>query len=295
MTPSIQRTGSIHDTKKWKEFEVIDFKPKQFGDYDIDAKIEYCGVCGSDMHTLTGGWGDITPPLIVGHETAGTAVTVGPKVKFIKVGDRVGVVGSCLECNRYKSDNENYCPSMIDTYNSKFPNGDIAHGGYSTAIRAHEQFVFPIPDGLDLDNVAPMFCAGITMFSPLKRHGAGPGKTVGIVGVGAKALGSDKVVVFSHSTNKKNTADVANVPLPLFLKTLRLHGKFLIVGVPDNKFEFHTMELMGNGGSIAATHIGSKKEILEMLDLAKKKGVKSIIELYSSGCSTSASGSFFYW
>lgn len=70
---------------------MIDFKPKQFGDYDIDAKIEYCGVCGSDMHTLTGGWGDITPPLIVGHETAGTAVTVGPKVKFIKVGDRVGV------------------------------------------------------------------------------------------------------------------------------------------------------------------------------------------------------------
>ncbi|TFK98002.1 GroES-like protein [Pterulicium gracile] len=322
------RGYAIHDNKKWDEFKVIDFQPKQPGDYDIDVKIAYCGVCGSDVHTLTGGWGDAILPLIVGHEIAGTVVKVGPKVQSIKVGDRVGVgaqVCSCLECENCKSDNENYCPQMLDTYNGKYPNGDIAHGGYSTAIRAHERFVFPIPDGLDLEQVAPLFCAGVTTFSPLKRHGAGPGKTVGIAGVGglghyaiqfAKALGADKVVVFSHSANKKedalslgadefvmttdekaleaqtgkidlflNTADVANkshggIPLPTLLKTLRLHGRLIIVGIPDDKFEFGTMELMGNGGMIGATHIGSKKEVLEMLDLVQKKGIKGIIQSY---------------
>ena len=125
--------------------------------------------------------------MITGHEIVGKVTAVGPKVTEFKVGDRVGVgaqIWSCMKCNRCKTKNENYCPDQVATYNDKYPNGDIAHGGYSTGIRAHEQFTFRIPDAIEDKYVAPMFCGGLTVYSPLKRHGAGPGKKVGIVGLG---------------------------------------------------------------------------------------------------------------
>lgn len=147
---------------------------------------------------------------------------VGPKVKDIKVGDRVGVgaqVGSCMNCHPCQHDNENYCVGdgkghMVDTYNSRWPDGSIAQGGYSTAIRAPEQFVFPIPDAVKSEHAAPMLCAGLTVFSPLYRNKVGPGMRVGVVGIGglghfavmfAKAMGAD-VVAISHSANKKEDA-----------------------------------------------------------------------------------------
>lgn len=108
-------------------------------------------------------------------------------MKEFKIGDRAGVgaqVGACYKCRACKSNNENYCPETIHTYNSEYPDGVRAQGGYSTAIRAHEQFVFPIPDALESRDAASMLCAGLTMYSPLKRHGAGPGKKVGIIGIG---------------------------------------------------------------------------------------------------------------
>lgn len=160
--------------------------------------------------------------MIPGHEIVGIVSQVGKNVKDIKVGDRVGIgaqVGSCMNCDPCKHDNENYCVGdgkghMVDTYNSFWPDGSVAQGGYSNAVRAHEQFVFPIPDAISSEHAAPMLCAGLTLYSPLVRSNVGPGKRVAIVGIGglghfgvmfAKALGAE-VVAISHSTSKRDDA-----------------------------------------------------------------------------------------
>ncbi|KAF8963274.1 chaperonin 10-like protein [Flammula alnicola] len=322
-TSDLQWKGyAIHDTKYWDQLKLIDFEPKRFEDYDIDVKIEFCGVCGSDLHTVTGGWGQPLLPLIPGHEITGRVVRVGPKVTEFKVGDRVGVgaqVCSCFECNPCKTDNENYCPKKVSTYNSKYPNGDIAYGGYSTAIRAHERFVFPIPKDLPLEQASPMLCAGLTVYSPLVRNGAGPGKRVGVVGIGglghfaiqfARALGAE-VVVFSHSPNKKNdafelgandfivtnegfandwlgkvdliicTADVSKgIPLADIMTTLSVGGRCIVVALPDENLpSINSSQLSKNAALLGGSHIGSKKEAIDMLNLAVEKGVKAHIEM----------------
>jgi len=314
---------AVHDTDKWTDFKVIDFKPKTAEDYDIDIKIEYCGVCGSDVHTITGGWGKPELPLVPGHEIVGTVTRVGPKVTEFKVGDKAGVgaqVCSCFKCTPCKTDNENYCPEAVDTYNAKYSNGDLAQGGYSTGIRAHERFVFPIPPELPLASVAPMLCAGITVFSPLIRNGAKPGARVGIVGVGglghyavmfAKALGCKDVVVFSHSESKKAdcekmgatdfvltgesdfakkymgqldliivTTDVSKaIPISDLVPALGVHGRLIVCAMPDEALPpMKSQSLAGNGALIGGTHIGSKKEILQMLKLAVDHKINSWIE-----------------
>lgn len=160
---------------------------KKFEENDVDVAIDACGVCASDIHTITGGWGeDISLPLCVGHEVIGKVVKVGSKVTKVKVGDRAGVgaqVGADLTCGVCKADQENYCPNQIDTYGAEYPDGTVSQGGFSSHIRANEYFVFKIPDNIDTALAAPMLCAGVTTFSPLKRLGAGPGKKVAILGL----------------------------------------------------------------------------------------------------------------
>ena len=205
---------AIHDTKNWTDFKVTEFELKTAEPEDVTLEIDCCGVCGSDVHTISGGWGELAVPFCIpgedivghieqvhlhadnslsGHEIVGKVTEVGDKVKGIKVGDRVGVgaqVGSCLNCPPCKSDNENYCKgdgknAMVDTYNSKYANGDIAQGGYSTHIRAHQQFVFPIPEAISSEDACSMLCGGITVYSPLLRNGCGQqAKRVAIVGIG---------------------------------------------------------------------------------------------------------------
>lgn len=272
---------TINDPKKWTAFKKTSFPAKKFEDHDIDIRIDACGVCGSDVHTITGGWGDLPDePLCVGHEVIGKAVKVGSKVTTVKVGDRVGVgaqVGACLECKICKSDNENYCPHQIDTYGAKYPDsagGVLSQGGYASFIRAHEYFVFPIPDNIETSDAAPMMCAGLTTYSPLVRAGVGPGKKVAIVGIGglghfgilwAKALGAE-VWALSHTKDKKedalalgadhfvytgdkkweeplaftfdfmlNAADMTqNFNLPAYFSTLSINSEFHNVGLPDD-------------------------------------------------------------
>ncbi|KAK3080061.1 hypothetical protein LTS18_003225 [Coniosporium uncinatum] len=207
----------IKDYKKWSDFEKQEFKLKPFEDEDIDIAIDACGVCGSDVHSITGGWGETPLPLCVGHEVIGRAIKVGDKVKDIKVGDRVGVgaqIGADLTCQNCKADQENYCPNAIDTYGAPYPDGTIAQGGYASHIRAHQYFTFKIPDNIETSIAAPMMCAGLTVYSPLVRLGCGPGKKVAIVGIGglghfavmwASALGAE-VYVISHSPEKKEDA-----------------------------------------------------------------------------------------
>jgi len=208
----------VNSHENWSTFKKQEYKPKTFEDNDIDIKIDACGICGSDVHTITGGWGGAPLPITVGHEVIGKVVKVGSKVTTAKVGDRVGVgaqVRACLKCPQCKSDNENYCPHQVDTYGAEYEDGSISQGGFASHIRCHEYFVFPVPESLSDEIAAPMMCAGITTYSPLKRAGVGPGKKVGIVGIGglghfailwANALGAE-VYAISHTADKQKDAE----------------------------------------------------------------------------------------
>ncbi|RYP52085.1 hypothetical protein DL769_010723 [Monosporascus sp. CRB-8-3] len=202
---------------KWGEFE-----PKKWTENDVDIEISHCGICGSDIHMLKSAWWDTSYPCVVGHEIVGRAVRVGKNVEHIKVGDRVGVgaqARSCLkkDCPDCSHGLENHCRNESPhTYGSVYPGDEgKTYGGYADHNRTNGHFVFKIPDGLDSAVAAPMLCGGVTMFAPLKRHGCGPGKRVGIVGVGglghfgllfAQALGADRVVGISRRADKRDDA-----------------------------------------------------------------------------------------
>lgn len=198
---------------KWTTYE-----PKPFEETDIEMEITHCGVCGSDIHTLSSGWGPSDYPLVVGHEIIGRVTRVGSAVKDVKAGDRMGVgaqSGSCLDCNRCDAGQEPQCKGATNTYNSKYPDGSKSFGGYAKRWRGPAAFAFHIPDGLPSEIAAPMLCGGLTVYNPLISNGAGPGKRVGVVGLGglghfallfAKALKCDKVVAISRSSSKKEDA-----------------------------------------------------------------------------------------
>lgn len=323
------RGYGIADTQKWTDFKVYDFDLKKETDDDVDIAITHCGVCGSDVHTISGGWGPLNGKFCIpGHEIIGTATKVGKNVKGIKVGDRVGVgaqVDACGECVPCRDEEEQYCigngtKGLVDTYNSSHHCGTAAMGGYSTNIRTQQQFVFPIPEKLKSEHAAPMLCGGLTLFSPLIRNGAGPGKRVGIVGIGglghfgvmfAHALGAE-VVAISHSPRKKedalkmgasefvstgenpnwaeeyktkpfdliiNTASSNAVDLATIMSTLKVHGRLICVGMPEDVFKVRIQNLAGNGCLLGSSHIGSKKEALQMLELAAEKNIQPWIEV----------------
>lgn len=233
-------SSSVEGKMVWQEFQ-----PKTWEETDIDIKISHCGICGSDLHTLRSGWVSVLLlniysqvnfailiicqrpslyPVCVGHEIVGTAVRVGSKVtNGIKVGDRVGVGAqsdSCLgrqgDCEECAMGWEQYCGKGITgTYNSKYHNGDKSYGGYATYNRVPSHFAIKIPDSIPSAAAAPMLCGGVTLYSPLKHNNCGPGKRVGIIGVGglghfgvlfAKAMGADKVVAISRKTAKSEDA-----------------------------------------------------------------------------------------
>lgn len=213
---TIKGIGSVNEGE-WTTPKQLEYSPRKFNDEDILIRIEYCGVCGSDVHTISGGWGRYRN-LVPGHEIVGIAEKVGSKVKTIKVGDTVGVgpmAGSCGECKLCLSDNEQYCKKVIGTYRAKNYKADnyYMQGGYATHTIVEENFVFPIPKEIPAKFAGPLMCAGLTVFSPLYKSlkGNGEGKLVGIVGIGglghlaimfAKALGA-KVVAFSRSSSKR--------------------------------------------------------------------------------------------
>ncbi|KAI2620198.1 NADP-dependent alcohol dehydrogenase C [Hypomontagnella submonticulosa] len=208
---------AVNGKMEWGEYE-----PKKWTEDDVDIEISHCGICGSDLHVLKSGWGPTPYPCVVGHEIVGKAVRVGQNVKHVKVGDRVGVgaqgrtcqQASCPDCGKGM---ESYCKNLfINTYGSIYPGDEgKSYGGYADYNRTNGHWVYKIPDGLDSAIAAPMLCGGVTMYSPLKSNGCGPGKSVGIVGIGglghfgilfAKALGADKVVGISRKADKRDDA-----------------------------------------------------------------------------------------
>ncbi|KAL2753041.1 hypothetical protein ACRALDRAFT_2030118 [Sodiomyces alcalophilus JCM 7366] len=324
MTYPDKFTGfQVKSADTWQEVHKQDFVPKPFGDYDVDIKIECCGVCSSDIHTVRGDWGPQSYPLAVGHEIIGKVIKAGPKVTHVKEGDRVGVGAqsyACLDCKQCKNDNETYCRRQLGTYASTWPDtGVVSQGGYSSHIRTHQHWVFPIPESLPSEIAAPMLCAGLTAYSPLVRNGAGPGKKVGIVGIGgighfgilfAKALGAE-VWAISRSRAKEADAlkmgadgfiataeDKWNEPhrmtfdlivntasssdgfdLSTYLTLLDVHAKWVSVGLPGGGgFNVRNQDFMPNGCFIGSSHLGSRRETLEMLQLAADKKLYPWVE-----------------
>lgn len=291
------------------------------GEFDVLIDIKYAGICHSDIHQARDGWGEGIFPMVPGHEIAGVVAEVGPGVTKFAVGDRVGVgcmVDSCRECDNCKAGLEQYCVrGNVPTYNGLDHSGEPTYGGYSTHIVVDEAFTVGIPEGISLDVAAPLLCAGITTYSPLKRFHAGPGKNVAVVGLGglghmavkiAHALGAE-VTVLSQSLRKKDdglrlgaehyyaTSDDAtfeqlagsfdmilstvSAPLPLdkYLGLLRSEGAFVNVGAPEEPVSLNLFSVIGGGKTLAGSMIGGIAETQEMLDFCAEHGLGSEIEL----------------
>ncbi|MER5429753.1 NAD(P)-dependent alcohol dehydrogenase [Streptomyces sp. NPDC002588] len=294
------------------------------GEFDVLIDIKFAGICHSDIHQAREGWGEAIFPMVPGHEIAGIVSEVGSGVTKYAVGDRVGVgclVDSCRECDNCKAGLEQYCTGGgVGTYNALDKNGEPTYGGYSEKIVVDENYVVRIPDGLALDVAAPLLCAGITTYSPLKHWNAGPGKKVAILGFGglghmgvkiAHALGAE-VTVLSQSLRKKDdglklgadhyyaTSDektfedlkgtfdliLSTVSAPLnldaFLSLLRTDGAFVNVGAPEEPVSLNLFSVIGGRKTLAGSGIGGIQETQEMLDFCAEHGFGAEIELISA-------------
>ncbi|KAL4597895.1 hypothetical protein ACB092_11G021000 [Castanea dentata] len=251
-------------------------------------------------------WGSSIYPLIPGHEIVGVVTEVGSKVQKFKVGDKVGVgcmVSACHSCDNCSNHLENYCPKMILTYGAKYYDGTTTYGGYSDTMISDEHFVIRILDNLPLDVGAPLLCAGITVYSPLRFYGLDkPGMHVGVVGLSglghvavkfAKAMGV-KVTIISTSPNKKKEAlehlgadsflvskdqDQMQHPLIPLFGLLKTQGKLVMVGAPEKPFELPVFPLLMGRKLVGGSGIGGMKETQEMIDFAAKHNITSDIEV----------------
>ncbi|XP_009773447.1 putative mannitol dehydrogenase [Nicotiana tabacum] len=300
----------------------FDFSRRQNGDDDVTVRILYCGVCHSDLHCLKNEWGFTKYPIVPGHEIVGLVTAVGTSVHRFKVGDRVGVgviVGSCHTCDICEQSLENYCPKVMFTYNSTYHDGTRTYGGYSDMIVVHQRFVLQFPENLPSDAGAPLLCAGITVYSPMKYYGmTEPGKHLGVAGLGGlghvavkigkafglkvtvistspkkedeaiKKLGADAFVLSSDPTKMKafvNTMDYiidtigAVHPLAPLLSLLKVDGKLVTVGLPEKPLELPIFPLVLGRKLVGGSDIGGMKETQEMLDFCAKHNITADIEL----------------
>lgn len=297
---------------------------REVGEFDVLIDIKFAGICHSDIHQAREGWGEAIFPMVPGHEIAGHVEAVGSGVTKFAVGDRVGVgcmVDSCGECENCKAGTEQFCfKGNVPTYNGLDKNGEPTYGGYSEKIVVDEKYTVRIPDGLSLDVAAPLLCAGITTYSPLKHWNAGPGKKVAVVGLGglghmgvkiAHALGAE-VTVLSQSLRKKDdglklgadhyyaTSDpktfeelagtfdivLSTVSAPLdfgaYLSLLKTGGALVNVGAPEEPIALNLFSLIAGNKTLAGSMIGGIAETQEMLDFCAEHGLGSEIELISA-------------
>ncbi|MFJ4684390.1 NAD(P)-dependent alcohol dehydrogenase [Streptomyces sp. NPDC091377] len=290
-------------------------------EHDVLIDIKFVGICHSDIHQVQEGWGEAIFPMVPGHEIAGVVAEVGSAVTKFAVGDRVGVgcmVDSCRTCANCQAGLEQYCTGgNVMTYNGVDKDGEITYGGYSQNIVVDENFVLRIPEGIDLDEAAPLLCAGITTYSPLRHWNAGPGKKVAVVGLGglghmavklAHALGAE-VTVLSQSLRKQAdglklgaghyyaTSDpktfedlagsfdliVSTVSAPLdfdaYLSLLRTDGALVNVGAPEEPISLNLFSVLAHRKTLAGSMIGGIAETQEMLDFCAAHGVGAEIEV----------------
>jgi uncharacterized zinc-type alcohol dehydrogenase-like protein len=307
-------------------FKATTIERRDVGPKDVLIEIKYAGICHSDIHTARGEWREIEYPLVPGHEIAGIVAEVGSEVTRYKVGDRVGVgcmVNSCGKCENCLAGEEQYCLNgNTGTYAGidKYGDGTRTQGGYSTHIVVVENFVLKIPEGIELDAAAPLLCASITTYSPLRHWGAGEGKKVAVIGLGglghmavklAHAMGAE-VTVLSRTLSKKadglrfgadhyyatedpetfkslaksfdliiNTvSDIVNIDD--YLSLVALDGTLVNVGAPAKPLSLNVFNLLGNRRSFAGSAIGGIRETQEMLDFCAEHKLAAEIEVISA-------------
>jgi len=302
--------------------EKFTFNRRDVGETDVQIEIQFCGVCHSDLHTARNEWRDSVFPVIPGHEIVGRVTRVGPGVKKFKQGDQVGVgclVDSCRICSSCNEGLEQYCENGITlTYNSPEKIiGGRTFGGYSDSIVVDQSYVLRIPEGMDLAATAPLLCAGITTYSPLRHWKAGPGKKVGIIGLGGlghmgvklahamgaytvlfttspskvadgKRLGADEVVISKDAeamAKHANSFDLfidtvaANHDLSPYFALLKREGTMVQVGAPEHPMPIAAFDLIFKRRNFAGSLIGGIAETQEMLEFCAKHNIASDVEI----------------
>lgn len=290
--------------------------------HDVEIEILFCGICHSDLHSARNEWHGTIYPIVPGHEIVGRVINVGEHVKNYKVGDLAAVgcmVDSCRECEYCKEDLEQFCePGNTLTFNSPEKHiGGQTYGGYSESIVVDEHFVLRVPENLDLAGTAPLLCAGITTYSPLKHWKVGPDSKVGVVGIGglghmaikiakamgahvtvfttsqskfedAKRLGADEVVLSKDAEQMKAHANKLNVIIDCvsaqhnmdeYLALLRVDGALVLVGAPMEPLPVTSFSLIGGRKSFAGSNIGGIKETQEMLDFCAEHNITADVEV----------------
>lgn len=300
------------------------FERRDLREHDVLVDILFSGVCHSDLHQVRDEWGGSIYPMVPGHEIVGRVIKTGRHVKKFKVGDTAGVgvmIDSCRQCKPCNKFMEQYCAEgMTGTYNNyERDNITLAQGGYSTLIVCDERWVYHVSDKLDLAGVAPLLCAGITTYSPLKFANVKQGDKVAVAGLGglghlavkfAVAMGAEVTMISSSPSKAKDAKQLgahhfvlstdeiamkkhrdhfdvvvdtvsADHDYEIYLKLLDLHGKLLVVGLPENEPHVNPFELLKNRRSIIGSMIGGTVETQEMLDFCAEKNIVADIEIIS--------------
>jgi uncharacterized zinc-type alcohol dehydrogenase-like protein len=318
MPTTVNAYGAVSPTDP---LESMTIERRDVGPRDVLIDIAYAGICHSDIHTVRGEWGEIAYPQVVGHEIVGHVAAVGSEVTRHQIGDRVGVgceSNSCGQCTQCRRGEEVYCEKgNIQTYAGLDDDGTITQGGYSQAIVVNENFVLRVPEALPFEQVAPLLCAGVTLFSPLKHWSAGPGTRVAIIGMGglghvgvklAHALGCEVTVLSRtlakqddglklgadhyHATEDEETFEKLAGQFDLILNTvsagldyskyvnlLAVDGTLVILGAPTEPVTIDAMSLIAHRRSIAGSANGGIPVTQEMLDFCAEHDITPETEL----------------
>lgn len=304
---------------------AFEIQRRNLGEHDVALEISYAGICHSDIHQVAEEWGPSIFPMVPGHEIAGVVTTVGSKVSKFSVGDKIGVgvfVDSCRKCESCRRGLQQYCvEGMTGTYNGYERDGvTVTMGGYSNNFVINEDYAVRIPDNLPMEGVAPLLCAGITLYSPIKHWRVTTGMKVAVMGLGglghmgvkfAVAMGAE-VTVLSHSPSKEadaiamgahhfvSTKEAGNLaPLAkrfdLILNTvsaelnigdyinlLKLDGTLVVIGLPGKPYEVHVGSLLNGRRSVSGSMIGGIPEMQEMLDFCSTHSIVSDVEIINA-------------
>jgi uncharacterized zinc-type alcohol dehydrogenase-like protein len=317
-------TAALSTPSAGAPFQRTTIERRELGERDVQIDVKYCGICHSDIHQVKDEWGGSIFPMVPGHEIAGVVAAVGSAVEKLSVGDRVGVgclVDSCEECEYCLAGEEQFCVKRaVPTYNGRDYDGEPTYGGYSQRIVVKDRFVVRIPDSIELQSAAPLLCAGITTYVPLKHWHVGKGTKLAVIGMGglghvavqiAAAMGAE-VTVLSQTLSKQDdglrfgakhyyaTSDratfkelassfdlilntvSANLDVDAYLRLLRVDGTLVNVGAPSAPDKFHAFSLIGARRSLAGSAIGGLPDTQEMLDFCAEHAIKPAIELIAA-------------